>query len=120
MEDTFQYDLIPSGSRVLCALSGGADSMYLLCRLLESARRRGYAVCAAHYNHRIRPAASEDAEFVRDWCRHREIPLILGSCDVPAQAGRFPLSLAPAMCPPKPPARALDWRKPPDKCATLF
>ncbi len=86
MEDTFQYDLIPSGSRVLCALSGGADSMYLLCRLLESARRRGYAVCAAHYNHRIRPAASEDAEFVRDWCRHREIPLILGSGDVPAQA----------------------------------
>ena len=29
----FRYDLIPPGTRVLCALSGGADSMYLLCRL---------------------------------------------------------------------------------------
>lgn len=35
MGDAFQFGLIPPGSGVLCALSGGADSMYLLCRLLE-------------------------------------------------------------------------------------
>ena len=37
MPGRFRYDLIPPGSRVLCALSGGMDSMYLLCRLLEGA-----------------------------------------------------------------------------------
>ena len=35
MGDSFQFGLIPPGAGVLCALSGGADSMYLLCRLLE-------------------------------------------------------------------------------------
>ena len=27
---TAQYDLLPAGARVLCAVSGGADSMCLL------------------------------------------------------------------------------------------
>ena len=44
MSELFRCELIPTGSTVLCALSGGADSMYLLCRLAES----GYAIRAAH------------------------------------------------------------------------
>ena len=36
MADGFRFDLIPLGAGVLCAVSGGADSMYLLCRLLEN------------------------------------------------------------------------------------
>ena len=52
----FRCDLIPQGSRVLCALSGGADSMYLLSRLLEE----GYDVHAAHYNHNLRPTADSN------------------------------------------------------------
>lgn len=73
-----RYDLIPAGSKVLCALSGGADSMYLLCRLLEA----GYAVHAAHYNHSLRPTADRDEQFVRDWCANHQIPLTVGSGDV--------------------------------------
>ena len=42
MGDGFRFDLIPPGSGVLCALSGGADSMYLLCRLLEGRARYGW------------------------------------------------------------------------------
>ena len=41
MTDRFRYDLIEPGAKVLCALSGGADSMYLMCRLLEGAQRGG-------------------------------------------------------------------------------
>lgn len=74
----FRSDLIPPGSRVLCALSGGADSMYLLCRLLES----GYDVCAAHYNHHLRPTADRDEQFVRRWCADHGIPLTVGSGEV--------------------------------------
>ena len=41
MGDGFRFGLIPPGSGVLCALSGGADSMYLLCRLLEGREKYG-------------------------------------------------------------------------------
>lgn len=75
MADGFRYDLIPPGTKVLCALSGGADSMYLLCRLVEGAEAGGYAVHAAHFNHQLRETADRDEAFVRGWCTDKEIPL---------------------------------------------
>lgn len=87
-----RYDLIPEGSKVLCALSGGADSMYLLCRLLEA----GYAVHAAHYNHNLRPTAGRDEQFVRDWCADHHIPLTVGSGDVARYAGESGMGLEEA------------------------
>lgn len=89
MADGFRYDLIPSGVTVLCALSGGADSMYLLCRLMEGAPAGGYAVCAAHYNHKLRPASDEEEIFVRNWCAARQIPLVVGQGCVSAEAERL-------------------------------
>ena len=80
--DPFRFDLIPPGASVLCALSGGADSMYLLCRLLEGAEQGGYTVRAAHYNHRLRPTAVRDEGFVRAWCKERGVPLTVGQGDV--------------------------------------
>lgn len=74
MGDGFRFDLIPPGSGVLCALSGGADSMYLLCRLLEGREKYGLTVCAAHFNHGLRPTAGCDEDFVRDWCKQQDVP----------------------------------------------
>lgn len=93
MTDRFRYDLIEPGAKVLCALSGGADSMYLLCRLLEGAQRGGYTVCAAHYDHQLRPTAGRDVEFVRTWCAEKEMPLTVGRGDVAAQAAALGLGL---------------------------
>ena len=92
MAEQFRYDLIPKGSAVLCALSGGADSMYLLCRLLEG----GYAVHAAHYNHNLRPTAKRDEQFVRDWCERHRIPLIAESGDVSAYAAKTGMGIEEA------------------------
>ena len=78
MGDAFRFDLIPPGCGVLCALSGGADSMYLLCRLLEGRERYGWTVYAAHFNHGLRPAAARDEDFVRDWCGRQGVPLTTG------------------------------------------
>lgn len=88
MADGFRYDLIPAGVSVLCALSGGADSMYLLCRLLEGAGPGNYTVRCAHYNHRLRDSAARDEQFVQRWCQSLGIPLAVGAGDVAGQAAR--------------------------------
>lgn len=96
MGDAFQFGLIPPGGGVLCALSGGADSMYLLCRLLEGREQYGWRVCAAHLNHGLRETAGRDEKFVRDWCGRRGVPLAVGFEDVAGYARREGLSLEEA------------------------
>lgn len=81
-------DRIAAGDRVLCAVSGGADSMYLLCRMLELGRAHGFAVACAHYNHRLRGAESDrDEQFVRTFCAAQDVPCYVGSGDVAAVRG---------------------------------
>lgn len=77
---TTEYGMLPDGGLVLCAVSGGADSMCLLHWLT---RRPGIRVRAAHFDHRLRGAESDgDAAFVRDWCEKNGVPLTLGAGDV--------------------------------------
>lgn len=58
---------------MLCALSGGADSVSLLLCL----RELGISVCACHLNHGLRGAqADADEEFCRELCRQHEIPFL--------------------------------------------
>ena len=68
--------------RVLCAVSGGLDSMCLLHLLSTWGRENGLAVTAAHFNHRLREAAHRDEGFVRDWCAAHDIPCLCGGGDV--------------------------------------
>ena len=88
MAELFSYHLIAPGDRVLCAVSGGADSMYLLCRLLDGASRGGYQVGAAHFHHGIREASDGEEDFVRAWCERHQVPLHVGHGDVPAAAAQ--------------------------------
>ena len=96
MADPFRFELIPPGSAVLCALSGGADSMYLLCRLLEGAAQYRWTIRAAHLNHSLRPTAKRDEDFVRAQCEQRGVPLTVGTADVASFAQREGLSLEEA------------------------
>lgn len=96
MGDGFRFGLIPPGSGVLCALSGGADSMYLLCRLLEGREKYGWTVQAAHLNHGLRPTARRDEDFVRDWCGKRDVPLTVGHAAAGELARREGLSIEEA------------------------
>ena len=57
--------LICPGSSILCAVSGGADSMCLLHVLFSNREAYGISVYAAHYNHSLRGEESErDCAFV--------------------------------------------------------
>lgn len=80
------------GEAVLCAVSGGLDSMCLL-RMLEAwCEERGGQVMAAHFNHRLRTRADRDEEFVRETCESWGIPLTVGRGDVGEHARREGLS----------------------------
>jgi len=68
-----EFQMIPPGSRVLCAISGGADSIYLLYQLYQMSGVQNLTLAAAHYNHKLRGEESDRDEafvrsFVSTWC----------------------------------------------------
>jgi tRNA(Ile)-lysidine synthase len=74
-----KYHMLPRGGRVLCAVSGGADSMCLLHYLWSNREALGIEVCAAHFDHQLRGLESaRDRTFVKDWCRTNGIELEIG------------------------------------------
>ena len=79
-----EHGMLPRGSRVLCAVSGGADSVCLLHRLWAMRGELGIEVTAAHYNHGLRGAESDrDEAFVAQLARELGgIPLVIGRGDV--------------------------------------
>ena len=52
-----RWEMLPEGGLVLCAVSGGRDSMALLHLLSAMGQRGDFRVAAAHYDHRLRPTA---------------------------------------------------------------
>lgn len=80
-----QYDMLSPGDTVICAVSGGADSMALLFALYLLKDRLGIRLEAAHFNHRLRGQESdEDEAFVRGLCSQYDIPLHVGTGEVKA------------------------------------
>jgi len=86
---SMEYGMLPRGSTILCALSGGRDSMALLHALATLREPLGFSLCAAHFNHKLRGEESErDAAFVAAYCHEKDIPLHSGVGDVRAEAER--------------------------------
>jgi len=74
---------------VLLALSGGADSVMLLCLLIEYGNRSGkdFRLTAVHVNHSIRgEEADADENFCRELCNGLGVEIICEKRDVPAIA----------------------------------
>lgn len=79
--------LFSPGDRVICALSGGADSVALLSVLLELRQALEISVEAAHFHHNLRgEEADRDAVFCRDLCTRLGIPCHFAKAD-PAAYG---------------------------------
>lgn len=80
-----QNKLIERGDHIICAVSGGADSVALLWALYLLRDKLEITLSAAHFNHRLRGEESDrDQEFVRSLCHRYDIALSVGSAEVSA------------------------------------
>ncbi len=85
LEKTVQNECrVNPGERVLCAVSGGADSVALLLLLKQLADRGSFSLCAAHLDHCLRTQSGADAVFVAELCLSLQVPLISEAIDVQA------------------------------------
>lgn len=82
-----QFDLLQAGDRVLCALSGGADSVCLTHLLSTRAAELGVTVAAAHFSHGLRPeSAKAERDLCQRLCDRLGLELFCGEGNTPAYA----------------------------------
>jgi tRNA(Ile)-lysidine synthase len=80
-----RYNMLPSGARVVAAVSGGPDSVCLLHVLAEIGPRAGVSLAVAHFNHKLRGAESEEDErFVAEIAARFGLPFHRAEADVAA------------------------------------
>jgi tRNA(Ile)-lysidine synthase len=92
-----RHALCPPGSRVLVGLSGGSDSVALTLLLRELSEHGGFNLVAlAHINHQLRPDASRDEQFCREFAAGINVPIHVEAVDVRSYAASQRLSLEDA------------------------
>ncbi len=86
MSDKFNICL-PDDGGILCAVSGGADSVFMLHVLKKLCDAHGTKICAAHFEHGIRGGESmRDAAFVEEMCRNLGVECVIGHENIPEYA----------------------------------
>lgn len=82
-----KYNMLPEGSTVVAAVSGGSDSMALLNILNSLKDEYGIKLLAAHVNHGLRGEnADRDERFVAEKCAEMNVELHVLRADVAGKA----------------------------------
>ena len=88
-ETIARWGMLKPGDRVVCALSGGGDSVCLTHNLWRLQKTLDITVAGAHFTHGLRPEhAEEERKLCEDMCRRLEIPLFCGEGDTGAYASQ--------------------------------
>ena len=84
-----RHGMVFPGDTVICAVSGGADSVALLCAMVKLRGSLQIRLEAAHVNHHLRGEESQrDEQFVRQLCSKWQIPLHVAQVQVePGEKG---------------------------------
>lgn len=91
--------LVKSGDKIVLAVSGGADSLALLCCLsaLRAAGLLDAALTIGHINHQLRGAdADADERFVAERAKDLQLPVVIKRIDVGRCADEKKLSIETA------------------------
>lgn len=77
------HNLIDEGDKILIALSGGPDSVFLLRFLFKYKKRFKISIFAAHINHNLRGNDSDNDEiFCENLCSELNVPFFAENIDV--------------------------------------
>ncbi len=91
------HDLARPATRVLAAVSGGSDSVALVCLLAELGAAGHLQLAGiAHFNHQLRPDADEDESFCRALASRLGQPFTSSREDVRARAAASRCSIEDA------------------------
>ena len=92
-----RHNMLERGSRVIAAVSGGADSVCLLHLLVSIGRQLELDIQAVHVHHGLRgQEADRDAQFVRELSEKWKVPCLVVCRDAAAYAKRQGLSIEEA------------------------
>lgn len=64
---------IEKNENIICAVSGGPDSMCLLDLLIKNKQKYNYNIICAHINHNVRIESNEECIFVENYCTANDI-----------------------------------------------
>lgn len=64
-----KYNLINANDKIVLGVSGGPDSLFMLNILNNLKERLQIQLVVAHVNHKIRPEADSEEQFVKEFCK---------------------------------------------------
>ena len=79
-----ENELIENEDKLILGVSGGPDSLCMLDLLYKIKQKKelNFEIIVAHVNHMIREEAESDENFVKEFCRKRNIEFISKKIDI--------------------------------------
>ena len=86
LEIITKYNMIKSGDKIVLAVSGGPDSIFMLDTLNKIRNNKeinlNFEIVVCHLNHMIREEAEEDSNYVLNYCKKNNIQCFIKKMDV--------------------------------------
>ena len=84
LETIKKYNLIDQNDKIVCAVSGGPDSICMLdvLRRIKEENKINFDIIVCHINHMIRVEATADEQYVENYCKKYQIPFFAKRVDV--------------------------------------